>query len=66
MTAEEQAAVEWLESIDLRERAEHFVAPINLMHGQMFTVKGDHETRAGGYCHVCFVSQQDGTLVVIE
>lgn len=65
MTAEERAAVEWLESVDPLEHAEHFVPPYGSY--EFFTLKRDHEgVSATGTCYACRGAEERGDLVVIE
>lgn len=51
MTAEEKAAVEWLEGLSADEHLEHFRPAIG--GSELFTLKHDHETTRSGYCRQC-------------
>jgi hypothetical protein len=65
MTAEEKAAVEWLETLPESERVDYFRPPAGETLG-MFSLKCDHERTSYGVCFRCRGAEQNGTLVVIE
>lgn len=65
MTAEEQAAVEWLEGMPESQHMHHFRVPAGETSG-LFSVKQDHETDTVGRCLRCRGAKQNGTLEVIE
>jgi hypothetical protein len=65
MTAEEKAAVEWLETLPEVEHFYHFRVPAGEVAG-LFSVKADHEKTSTGKCYRCRGAEQNGTLVVIE
>lgn len=65
MTAEEQAAVEWLEELPEVEHMYHFRVPAGEVAG-LFSVKQDHERTSYGVCYRCRSAEQRGTLEVIE
>jgi hypothetical protein len=62
MTAEERAAVEWLEELPEVEHVYHFRPPAGEAAG-MFSLKHDHERTLYG---VCFRCSRAKVLVVIE
>lgn len=62
MTAEERAAIEWLEEMPEAEHVYHFRPPAGEVSG-MFSVKHDHERTSYGVCYRCSRTE---TLVVIE
>lgn len=66
MTAEERAAVDWLENVDEVEHMEYFTPA----HGatSLFTLKRDHEnvSSVSGTCYDCRYASERGDLVVIE
>lgn len=65
MTAEEQAAVEWLEEMPESQHMYHFRVPAGEFSG-LFSVKHDHERSPAGNCYRCKGAERNGTLVVIE
>jgi hypothetical protein len=65
MTAEEQAAVEWLEELPEVEHMYHFRVPAGEASG-LFSVKQDHERSLTGTCYRCRGAEKRGTLEVIE
>ena len=65
MTAEEQAAVEWLEGLTEGEMLYHFRMPAGESIG-MFSVKEDHEVSRSGRCYQCTPGRGPHELVVIE
>lgn len=65
MTAEEQAAVEWLEEMPESQHMCHFRVPAGEVSG-LFSLKRDHERSPSGTCYRCKGAEQNGTLEVIE
>ena len=65
MTAEEQAAIEWLEEMPESQHMYHFRVPAGEAAG-LFSVKQDHERSLTGTCYRCRGAERNGTLEVIE
>lgn len=64
MTAEGQAAVEWLEGLPEGERLYHFRPPAG--QAEMISLKDDHERSRSGRCYRCKPNGQHEPPVVIE
>lgn len=66
MTAEERAAVDWLETVDEREHMEYFTPVVGAT--DLFTLRRDHEnvSSVSGTCYDCRYASEHGGLVVIE
>lgn len=65
MTAEEQAAVDWLESLPADEHLRIFHPPAGEVV-DLFSLKDDHERGYAGDCYKCRRDGREGRLVVIE
>lgn len=64
MTAEERAAVEWLEGLPVGERMHHFRPPAG--EPELFTLKDDHERSSTGRCYRCQPTRRGAEVLVIE
>lgn len=64
MTAEEKAAIAWVEGLSEQDHAAFFVPAVGADIDTLAQVKPDHES--GRNCRSCRIAKANGTLVVIE